>query len=294
VKSVKDIPFRFPSGPVRWEDLASILGVWQREILAEFDIRNAETVFSSGLVATTTGVTLGAQALPSGRTVGVPALFTYIGDAGRAASQRFLWPITAANRNSVQSAATILTATSGGANSTIAVAAHSVKFDFGSVAYNSGSIAGLTPETTYYVYADDPTFAGGAVSYLATTNPDNLIAQGRYYLGFIETPFSGDTRSIDAATNAAAVEFTTDANHGWTTGQSVTFDDFTDANWTAFNTTTQVITVTALDKFTVPVNTTTYGAYTSGGTATRVTTAVQTGGGAGAGIGGYRWDYVIP
>lgn len=285
-----------PSGPIKGEALRTILQQWQVDVLALLDVRNDASGFASGILADseTGNVTLGTQALPSGRTVGVPTLFTYIGDAGRAASQRFLWPITAANRNSVQSADTILTASSGATTSTVAIASHSVKFDFDTIPYSSGSITGLVPETLYYIYADDPNFDGGTITYYSTSNPDNLIAQGRYYVGYVTTPIAGNDGDISAATNANPVEFTTASAHGWSSGQSVIFSGFTDTNWTAFNSTTKVITVTGLDKYTVAVDTTTYGSYTSGATSTRVSTSVNTGGGAGGGVGGNRWDYYVP
>jgi hypothetical protein len=265
-------PLRFPTGPVTWEAFGPWFSNVVRDQLRLMDVRDNTTGFADGLIAYDTGrVTLG--------------------DSARSVNQRVVNPVTTANRNSVQNVDTVLTATSGASVSAIAIAAHSVKFDFGSVSYNGGTISGLVAETLYYVYADDLEHDGGAVTYLATTNPDNLIATGRYYVGFVTTPVTGSTQTLSAATNGVTVEFTTAGSHGWSNGQTVTFGGFTDVNWTALNGTTKVITVTAGNKFTVAVDTTTYGAYTSGGTATRVTSAVQTGGGAGGGIGGFRWDY---
>lgn len=267
-----------------------------REVLAKADIRNPVSDLADGIVGTTSGgVTLGTLAKPTGRDVSVATLFTYIGDAGRAVSQRFAYPVQTANKNSVQSTSTVLTATSGASTSTVDVGAHSVKFDFGTVAYSAGAISGLTPETTYLIYASDPEYSGGAVTYLATTNPDNIIGAGNYYVGYVITPIAGTSTVISAATNAATVEFTTSTNHGWTSGQSVSFAGFTDANWVNFNTGNYVITVTAANKFTVATDTTAYGAYTTGATATRVTTSTTSGGGGGAGSGGggsagTRWD----
>lgn len=229
-----------------------------------------------------------------GRDVTLPTLTGVIGDTGRALSQRFLWPINASNRNSVQNTDTVLTASSGASTSTISIASHSVKFDFGTVAYNSGSISGLTPETLYYVYADDPDYDGGAVTYLATTNPDNLIAQGRYYVGYIVTPITGSSESIIGATATNPVELQTSAAHGWASGQQVVLDNLPGDFGTALNGNTYAITVTAVDKFTVPVDGLLFLPYTAGGDATRVTSAVQSGGGAGAGVGGARFDFAVP
>lgn len=115
-------------------------------------------------------------------------LLSFIADTGRAEDQRFLPIVSAANKSSLQSVQP-LTAVDAGSNATIGVAAHSVQYGFGTVAYNAGSITGLSYSTLYYVYADDPTYAGGAATYLATTNALTVTsANGRYYLGAITTP----------------------------------------------------------------------------------------------------------
>lgn len=72
------------------------------------------------------------------------------------------------------------TSADAGSNVTITIPAHDVKFAGASgtvtVSYNSGSITGKSYGTYYYVYCDDATLAGGAVSYTATTDPDVLTA----------------------------------------------------------------------------------------------------------------------
>jgi hypothetical protein len=127
----------------------------------------------------------------AGRAVTVPTLFTYIGDTGQAASQRLLNQISVGGKNSTQSTQP-LTATDAGADASISIASHNVQFGFGTVAYNSGTITGLAFSTVYYVYTDDPTYAGGAVTYLATTNANTPTANsGRYYVGKVTTPANG-------------------------------------------------------------------------------------------------------
>lgn len=72
-----------------------------------------------------------------------------------------------------------------GATTTILVAASTMQFADGQIGYNSGSCvaAGLG---TYYVYADDPTYSGGTVTYVATPTPSNTFANnGRVYFGVI-------------------------------------------------------------------------------------------------------------
>ena len=104
---------------------------------------------------------------------------------------RSIRTITAFNRGSVQSAAA-LTAADVGSDTTITIAAHNVHYDGNTLAYNSGSITGLSFSTKYYVYADDASKAGGAVTYIATTtNTDVVASTARYYVGSITTPADG-------------------------------------------------------------------------------------------------------
>lgn len=150
---IVDQPIRIPRGPVDSEGLDHALNLLRKDILRH--------------------------------------LFTYIGDEGRARSQKLLPLLNSGGKLSTQSVQP-LTATDAGADASIAIASHNVQFGFGTVAYNSGSITGLSFSTLYYIYADDPTYAGGVVTYLATTNANTATANdGRYYLGKITTPANG-------------------------------------------------------------------------------------------------------
>lgn len=273
MSSIKSIPLRFPKGEMKWESFGPWFHAFMRDELRLMDIRDPQ------------------QDPLYGRTVILPTLTNLIGNTGRAVSQRFMHPLYSANRNSVQNTDTVITATSGASTSTISIAAHSVKFDFGTVAYNGGSIAGLNPVTLYYVYADDSEFAGGAVTYLATTNPDNLIAQGRYYVGFVNTPVTSASSSVSAATSANPIQITTSSVHGLSNGQTVTFAAMPGDFGINLNGNNYVITYINTTQFTIPVDGSIYAAYAGGGTVTRVTSATQTGGGAGAGVSGKRFDF---
>lgn len=210
------------------------------------------------------------------------ALVSYLTDAGRATSQRFLPQVSAGNKLSAQSTAA-LSATST-STSTINIASHSVQYGFGQVAFNSGSITGLTTSTLYYVYASDPNYSGGAVTYQATTNPLTVVSNDAYYyLGSITTPVSTSSGNISAATSANPIEFTTSANHGWSSGNTVEFASLPGDFGTNLNGTQKVITVTAVNKFTIAIDGSAYAAYTSGGTATRVSSGSSGGYGGGGG-----------
>jgi hypothetical protein len=196
-------------------------------------------------------------------------LLTYLNDSGRATDQRLLPMVNFGNICSVQSTDP-LSATIDGGTATINVTAHTLHLDFGNVAYNSGSITGLVLNTRYYVYADDPNYAGGAVTYVASTSKPNVPANtGRYFVGTIVTPLSANVANISAATSANPIKFTTAASHGWSDGNTVSLAGLP-GDFAALNGNSYSITVVDSDEFTVAVNGAAFAAYTSGGTATLV------------------------
>ena len=89
------------------------------------------------------------------------------------------------NVSSTPTSATVLS--NDGVATAIPIAASTQQFGAGTVSYNSGSVdPGVFG--TFFVYADDPTFAGGAVTYVfTTTTPDQTAAEGRVYFGKITT-----------------------------------------------------------------------------------------------------------
>jgi hypothetical protein len=95
-----------------------------------------------------------------------------------------------------------LTAVTGvGANqATVDIAAFQIQYPFDVngdgvadlVSYNSGSIAPLLDATIYYIFFDDPTYAGGAQTFIADTNVADVTAGlHRQYIGTITTPAHG-------------------------------------------------------------------------------------------------------
>ncbi len=85
-----------------------------------------------------------------------------------------------------------LSAVDAGASARVDVAQHDRHYGFGTVTYNSGSITSLSFDTQYYIFADDPGFFGGSVSYLATTNKTDVTdSNSRIYIGEIITPSDG-------------------------------------------------------------------------------------------------------
>lgn len=82
-----------------------------------------------------------------------------------------------------------LSSVDAGSTATINIAANTVKTSdvnggSKSAALNSGSVTGLSFSTTYFVFAYDPDFAGGAVTYVASTSTETYISNRDYlYIG---------------------------------------------------------------------------------------------------------------
>jgi len=102
---------------------------------------------------------------------------------------------------------TILSAADAGTDATITIADHTRKYgDASQVAVTGADIPALAYSTKYYIYYDDETRAGGAVSFQATTNANTALpnkVKGRHYCGNITTPASGGTATNGGTTAPA-------------------------------------------------------------------------------------------
>ena len=156
---------RMPTNQREWSHYQNELAKWVRYVVKLGD----------GSLTTSSGTTIsGLDEMP-----------------GTLADSDSVNTITAFNRGSSQSAAPI-TAADVGSDATATIAAHNIIYDVGTIAYNSGTVTGLSFSTTYYIYADDPTKAGGAVTYAATTTATDVTSNvGRYYVGEVLTPADG-------------------------------------------------------------------------------------------------------
>ena len=83
-----------------------------------------------------------------------------------------------------------ITATDAGSNVTVTVSSHTRVYGDGStVSVSSGSVTGLSYSTAYYIYYDDPSRAGGTVTYQATTSMATASQTGdRHLVGVVTTP----------------------------------------------------------------------------------------------------------
>jgi len=130
--------------------------------------------------------------------------------SGRLASSFYLQPVDA---SMVPTADTSLS--NNGADTVISISSNTMRLGFGDVIYSAGSVdPGLTG--TYYVYADDPTFSGGAVTYHATL--DGTVAKTgattRVFFGAITT-------SGAPTTGGGSTGGTTDGGNGGSRGANL-------------------------------------------------------------------------
>ena len=156
---------RFPTTQQEWTHFINEFAKWTRYIVKLGD----------GTITTSGGTTIsGLDEMP-----------------GTVASGASLTTLAAFNMNSTQSVIP-LSGADVGSDTTITIASHNIIYDVGTVAYNSGTITGLAFATEFHVYADDPTKAGGAVTYVATTTITDLTSNiGRYFVGTVTTPADG-------------------------------------------------------------------------------------------------------
>lgn len=248
-----------------------------REWNAQFKRINEAIQYSGG------SAILGALTSISERT-GTPLseLLSLIGDDGRAITERFMPLINWANAGSLQSVVP-LSASADATVATISIDAHSVHYGGEQIDFAAGMVMGAPVSTPVYIYADDEDTLGGAVTYEFSLNYIDLAAsRHRYFVGAIVTPVSSISAAVSAVTNAALCAVTTGANHLFATGDVVDFAAV--GGTTELNTGTYPITVTSPTSFTLDgVDSTAFGVYTSGGTATRVSTPADGLGGAGGG-----------
>ena len=83
-----------------------------------------------------------------------------------------------------------ITGADAGTNVTVTISAHTRVYGSGtSVAVNGGTVTALAYSTTYFIYYDQASRAGGAVTYAATTSEATAAQTGdRHLVGMVVTP----------------------------------------------------------------------------------------------------------
>lgn len=142
--------------------------------------------------------------------------------------QRYLPNVTTAGAGTALNV-NPLSADDVGTTTTITIAAHTRQYGFGLVSLNAGSISGLAFSTKYYVYYDDPNYAGGAVSYQATTNLQDVVAGNhRIYVSSITTPADGGSGTTPPPEFCLTLDMLVDDS---TKASQLTRGDKVDAWW---------------------------------------------------------------
>ncbi len=92
-----------------------------------------------------------------------------------------------------------------GTSTAINVAAATMQFGDGQVSYGAGSV---DPGSygTWYIYADDPTYSGGTVTYYATANQSDVYgSNGRIFFGAITTAGGGGAVSVNGGAGGGKI-----------------------------------------------------------------------------------------
>lgn len=171
---------------------ATPLGVstWTQRVaeLLNANFADIETLIA-GLATAVAAVTAAQAAATAAQTSADAAA----ADAATAQADATASADATALANSYVDGATI-TATDAGADVTVTISAHTRYYPqpggaTTSVAVSGGAVTGQPYSTFLYIYYDDPARAGGAVTYLATTNSLTAAQTGdRHLVGSVTTP----------------------------------------------------------------------------------------------------------
>lgn len=97
--------------------------------------------------------------------------------------------MSASNINNSYVSGLTLTAADAGTDATASISAHTRVYGDGtSVAVNAGTVLHLLYSTNYWIYYDQASRAGGAVTYAASTAPIGNRPPDQHFVGAISTP----------------------------------------------------------------------------------------------------------
>lgn len=162
---------------------------WQQVVIA---IEAQETAQDSAIAAIAA-----AQAAATAAAAAAAVAQTAANTAQTAATSAQSSATTANNAVAVTNAyptGLTISATDAGASASISISAHTEVYPQSNgtnvnVSVNSGNVTSLAYSTSYWIYYDDPTQAGGAVTYHATTTQATAAQTGgRIAVGAVTTP----------------------------------------------------------------------------------------------------------
>lgn len=168
--------FKLPRLPVNWKEQPQLFErYWDQEVMRKLEGVLTEILSLPAIRAAVDAANASAAA--------ANAAAATANTAATAASA------ATALSNSYPTGVTI-TATDAGTNATVAISAHNRTYPPSTtVAVNGGSVTALAYSTLYYIYYDDPSRAGGAVTYAATTSQSTAAQTGnRHLVGSVTTP----------------------------------------------------------------------------------------------------------
>lgn len=166
---------RLPSQQPPW----SVFQRWWQSV-----VESIETAFNQ-LSATVTAVAAAQAAADAANAAAATATTA----AATAQSVADTVEASSALANSYTTGLTI-TATDAGSNVTVTLSAHTRVYGDGtSVSVSGGSITALAYSTAFWIYYDQASRLGGAVTYLASTSiQGNGTAANRHFIGAVTTP----------------------------------------------------------------------------------------------------------
>lgn len=173
---------KLPRLPLGWKDQPQLFERYWDQAMSQIE-QNINDILSlpviEAAVASAAAAAAAANTAAAAANTAAATAQTSAKDAARVAA------LTNSGVNGVT-----ITASDAGASASISISAHTRVYGDGtSVSVNAGSVTGLAYSTIYYIYYDQPSRIGGAVTYLAATDKLTAAQTGdRHLVGTATTP----------------------------------------------------------------------------------------------------------
>jgi len=175
---------KLPRLPLGWKDQPQLFERYWDQAMSQIEININEILALPEIQAAL--VTINAAAADASAAAAVAADAAAVANTA-AAEAAALASLTNSGVTGIS-----IVASDAGASASISISAHTRLYGDGvSVSVAGGSVAGLAYSTTYYIYYDQPSRAGGAVTYVVTTNQLTAAQNGdRHLVGSATTPIA--------------------------------------------------------------------------------------------------------